>query len=108
MENNTTILSLERYNELYDLEKKTKEGKILAIYERYGYGGRSTDRYYYTDNEIIEQLQKSNEGLTKRIDALENELSRRPPMAVAKQGIPTLDDVRKMSYWEFRKWRQFK
>lgn len=85
MAKDTVTLSIEEYNRLRDFEREVKSGKVLSIAM-----GFSTFINYYTENSIIECLINDNNELRK--DRLYNG--------------KTIYDVKKMSIWEFLKWRK--
>jgi len=112
METNTVLLKVEDYNELRDLKKNIKEGKILSVSESWGSFGEfrsSSSVTYYTENEIIETISKENESLKERNSELEtkiDELEKTIEKSVFTEPKEiTINDLKKMSYWEFRKWR---
>ncbi len=95
MKKDTVLLALENYNELRDykkeVEKSREESKFAVIEERW------TDMFtsgytckYYTDNEAVLDFEKRNKELTD-----EN-----------KELKAKINDLKKMPYWEFRKWRK--
>jgi prefoldin subunit 5 len=104
MEKNTVLLDIERYNELYNLEKKIKEGKRLVI--EIDSGSRIHEyKYYYTDEEIAkelrdhcEKLEKENEKLGEKIEEAERKIPE------TEQQL-TVEYLKQMNYWQFKKWK---
>lgn len=94
MEKNTVLLSLEDYNGLRDFEKKISEGYI----EVYGNCGLRT--YYTTKDKAIKEIAAHNKDLKDKIKELEN------PTQKIESSIIVLRRVKKMSIWEFMKWRR--
>ena len=97
MKKDTVLLAVEKYNELRDFKKKVeeslKESKFAVIEERwgssFGFCGGYT-RKYYTENESIIDFETRNKELEAKIE---------------KFGLKKpLNDIKKMSYFEFRKW----
>jgi hypothetical protein len=86
MDKNTVILSVEDYNELRDFKENANNGKTLITIRAYGFSGENIYREFYTDNEIIEQLSKSNNELKKELFEINN--------------------IARMNCYEFRKWRK--
>ena len=94
MEKNTVLLSVEDYNELRDFQKKTSEGYI----EVYGNCGLRT--YYTTKDEAIKEIAAHNKDLKDELYELQN-----PPPKV-EPSIIKLRRVKKMSIWQFIKWKR--
>ena len=112
MEKNTVLLEVGRYNELYNLEKAINEGKTKVVQKIFDYSVRSEYIYYYSENEIIDSLTKEVEDFHKEVKHLESQLEKTTKkLEIAENKLPkpnkqfTLDEVRKMNYWQFRKWR---
>jgi hypothetical protein len=90
MEKDTVLLAVEKYNELRDFKQKMEEGKTLVIIDhRWTYSKK-----FVTESEAVKIVVQDNEVLQKKLDEL-----------TAPKEI-TLNDIKKMSYWEFRKWRK--
>lgn len=104
MEKNTVLLEVERYNELYNLEKAIKEGKKLVIERSYGYGAREY-KYYYTEDEIITELKTRVEELGKENNKLEEKLKDAERKIPEPEKQITIEDIKQMNYWQFRKWK---
>ena len=123
MEKDTVLLAVEKYNELRDfkkeVEKSLKESKFAVIEERwssFGFDGGYT-RKYYTESEIVLDFEKRNKELetkNKELETKNKELetkNKELETKIERFGIKepkeiTLNDIKKMSYWEFRKWRK--
>jgi hypothetical protein len=90
MEKDTVLLDVEKYNELRDFKQKMEEGKTLVIIDtRWDYSKK-----FVTESEAVKVIANDNNILRKEIEKL----------TVLKE--ITLNDIKKMSYWEFRKWRK--
>lgn len=104
MEKNTVVLNVERYNELYDLEKATKAGKRLKLETHYRYG-TSSYTYYYTDDEIAKELRDKCEKLEGENKKLEEELKRVEKKIPTPMAEMTIENIKQMNYWQFKKWK---
>ena len=87
MTENTVLLSLARYNELRDFYNGIKEGKFMVV------DSYCNNIYYLEEKEVIQSLKNDLRKLQKEYYAL-----KRPDEK-------TIDDVKKMSLWQFLKWR---
>jgi hypothetical protein len=90
MEKDTVLLAIEKYNELRDFKQKIEEGKTLVIISGCNYYRKD----FITTEKALEEIAAANKLLQK-----ENEELRKPKEI-------KLNDIKKMSYWEFRKWRK--
>ena len=93
MEKDTVLLAVEKYNELRDFKQKIEEGKTIVIVSGWNYYNKE----FITTEEAVEQIAKANKLLKKENEDLRN---------TNKPKEITLNDIKKMSYWEFRKWRK--
>ena len=93
MEKDTVLLAVEKYNELRDFKQKIEEGKTISIVT----GNWNYTKTFITTDEAIKSIAQTNEDLGKEIERLKN---------LNKPKDLTLNDIKKMSYWEFRKWRK--
>jgi hypothetical protein len=90
MEKDTVLLDVEKYNELRDFKKQMQEGKTLVITDtRWTYR-----KEFVTESEAVKEIANDNAILQKEIERLTT------PKEI------TINDLKKMSYWEFRKWRK--
>ena len=94
METNTVLLSLEDYNELRGFKEKISKGYI----KDYSNFSRT---YFTTKDKAIKKITDLNKELHKEISRLEFELGNKE---IAKDICIT--DIRKMSIWQFNKWRR--
>jgi hypothetical protein len=108
MEKDTVLLAVEKYNELRDFKKEVeesrKESKFAVIEERWGgfIGGGNTLKYY-TENEAVADFEKRN----KELETENKELKAKIEKSGIKEPVEiSINDLKKMSYWEFRKWRK--
>jgi len=87
MTENTVLLNVEKYNELRDFYNGINEGKFVTIDSCY------SRVYYIEEKEVLESLKN-------KIGRLEKELNN-----FKKPNEKTINDVKKMSLWQFLKWR---
>ena len=92
METNTVLLDVKTYNGLRDFKREIEEGKTLRIQ---GHGYYSQE--FVTTEKAIEIIAELNQSLSKEIERLRN---------INKPKETTFEDIKQMSYWEFRKWRK--
>ena len=93
MEKDTVLLDVEKYNELRDFKQKIEEGKTICIIT----GNWSYSKTFITTDDAIKSIVETNKELGKEIERLKN---------INNPKEVTLNDIKKMSYWEFRKWRK--
>ena len=108
MEKDTVLLAVEKYNELRDFKKEVeesrKESKFAVIEERWvGMFGGGYTRKYYTENEAIFDFEKRNKELEAKNKELEAKFEK---LGIKEPKEISINDLKKMSYWEFRKWRK--
>jgi|GEM_PF-3057827 len=114
MEKDTVLLSVEKYNELRDFKKETEEarteGKSYVITESWGgwISGSGYSKKYFTDNEIVEDFDKRNKALADEIKELKSQLEKKDEECKKKHEPKemTLEDVKNMSWREFKKWKR--
>jgi len=99
MEVNTVVISLDRLKELFLAEKKVNEPRSKTIVIERGWG------YSFiveTDDACIEKLANDLKDAKEKIDKLKDELKN------PKEGVIeiTIEDVKEMNYWSFRKWKR--
>jgi len=87
MTENTVLLNVEEYNRLRDFWNGLEEGKFVSIDY---YHNRV---YYMKETEVLEKLKD-------RIAEQKKELN-----SYKKPNEKTVEDVKKMSLWQFVKWR---
>ena len=99
MEVNTVVISLDRLKELELAEKKVNEprSKTIVIERGWGY-----DFVVETDDECTEKLANKIKTQQEEIEKLKEEIEN-PKNEEVKI---TIDDVKKMNYWDFRKWKK--
>lgn len=108
MEKDTVLLAVEKYNELRDFKKEVeesrKESKFAVIEETWGgFVGGGYSIKYYTENEAVLDFETRN----KELEAKNKELEAKIEKAGIKEPVEiSINDLKKMSYWEFRKWRK--
>lgn len=90
--NNTVILDLETYNDLRDFRDGIqRNGAITVFYEWDCWGQR-----LYTESEAITSIARANEKLKAKMEELKHPDKKQP----------TIEEIRKMSWWQFRKWKR--
>lgn len=100
MQKDTVLLDVEKYNELRDFKQKIEGGKTIVIVS----GWKYYDKKFITTEKAIELIADANKLLQK-----ENELLQKENKELRNANNPkekSLSEVKKMSYWEFRKWRK--
>jgi hypothetical protein len=102
MDKNTVLLSVDDYNKLRDFKKKITDGKILVDYQFLGGVYRNEVRYY-TDDKVIEELHLRNKSLKEEIKYLQNRIN---DLQNPKPKETTIDEIKKMSVWQFLKWKK--
>ena len=93
MKKDTVLLDIKKYNELRDFKQKIEEGKTIVIVS----GCKYYNKEFITTEKAVEQIAEANKLLQKENEDLRN---------ANKPKEITLNDIKKMSYWEFRKWRK--
>jgi len=87
MEVNTVIISLDRLKELELAEKKVNKPRSKTIVIERGWGSSF----------IVKTDDESAEKLANKIKAQQEEI---------EKVINTIDDLKKMNYLDFRKWKK--
>ena len=62
-----------------------------------------SNTYYYTDDEVAVELKEREKQLTEEISRLKEKLTETKLPEPIKE--LTIEDVKKMNYWQFRKWK---
>jgi hypothetical protein len=96
MEKDTVLLNVETYNELRDFKKEIEDGYTYRVY--IGMWGSSL-RFIGTD-EALEEMGQKLEEKQKEINELKK-LSKKEP----SKKEPSIDEIKSMSWWKFRKWK---
>jgi len=110
MEKNTVILDVATYNELRDFKEKTiKEHGCIICNSSY-----SGSYAYISTDEAVKKISETNVRLKSELNlkcdqiqilSIElAELKRNTKDCVGSVKI-SLDDVKNMSFWQWRKWR---
>ena len=99
MEANTVVISIDRYEEFKLAEKKLNEPRSKTIIITAGWGYNYTIE---TDDKCVEKIANDLKDAKEEISKLKEEL-KTPKVEVIEI---TVDDVKAMSYWEFRKWKR--
>lgn len=90
MEKNTVTISLEDYNHLRDFESEVRKGCTFLRW-RGGYYGQ-----YLTKDEAVISIMRECELLQIEIEKLKT-TEKKPDLQIS--------DIKKMSIWQFLKWR---
>jgi hypothetical protein len=99
MEANTVVISIERYEKLKLAENKLNEPRSKTIIVESGWGYNYTIE---TDDECAEKMANDLKDAKEEISKLKEELE---TLKLEVTEI-TIDDVKEMNYWEFRKWKR--
>lgn len=95
---NTVTISVEKYDELKEIERKSKEPRkhTVVVFESHGLLGYKN--MVSTDKESVKVLAEELKTANERIKELEN----------PKPKETTIQGVSEMSIWNFMKWRKEK
>ena len=113
MEKNTVLLSLERYNELRDFETNIKKDNTLVLESWREYDIKK----FVSTNSLLKAAVEEANKFHKEFEKLEMELKlTKQELEKACKLIPktedkkeiTIEDIKKMSYWEFKRWKKNK
>ena len=100
MEQNSVVISIDRHQELLEIEKdKNKPRSKSILIER----GMLYNLRLETDDEVTEKLAIELKEARAEIKKQKEEMSdmiKKPSLEI------TIDDVKKMNYWDFRKWKK--
>lgn len=99
MEVNTVVISLDRLKKLESAEKKVNKPRSKTIVIERGWGYNFVVE---TDDECAEKLANKIKKQKEEIKKLKEEI-KNPKREEVKI---TIDDVKKMNYWDFRKWKK--
>ena len=111
MEKDTVILSLVDYNKLREFKEKVEQDYVV---EKVYWYGQDSYKYFTKDSAIktiIEDFNNKKKHFDELVVKLKEsedalyELKKLVPNKPIKKD-PTLEDIKKMSYWEFRKWKK--
>lgn len=91
MEKDTILLNVETYNELRDFKKEIEHGYTYRV--DFGYWGNSIT--YVSTDEAIKEMSQRLETLKKENEDLKNPDKKQP----------SIDEIKAMSWWKFRKWK---
>ncbi len=108
MEKNTLLIDIEVYNQLRDFKREMELGNTLMVYphsiqSNYEQYHPIISRYITRDEavkEVVDENNKLNDEIEKLKSQIEKLKSQNKPKEIS------LSDVKKMSLWEFRKWRK--
>ena len=97
MEVNTVVISLDRLRELELAENKVNEprSKTIVIEQQ-----MFTKFIVETDDECTEKLANDLKDAKEEICELKDKLENPKEVKI------TIDDVKEMNYWSFRKWKR--
>jgi hypothetical protein len=92
MEKNTINLSVEDYNEMRDFNEAIKKGNSVRVF--WGYNGY--ENKFYIKDEAVKIIAEANAKLKKEIKELSN----------PEKKQPSFEELKEMSWWQFRKWKR--
>jgi len=102
MEANTVVISIERYEKFKLAENKLNEPRSKTIIIQAGWGYNYTIE---TDDKCAEKMANDLKDAKEEISKLKEELETlKEELETLK--VDTIDDVKAMNYWEFRKWKR--
>ena len=109
METNTVVLSLSDYNELREFKEKMEEGYTYNLSKPYVQSSIWSINSsvfepvkYITTDMAVKKLLDRNDKLSAINDELNNEVNR------LMNSRPNIDELKRMSIWEFIRWRKTK
>jgi hypothetical protein len=115
MDKDTVVIDLSVYNALRDFKKSVEENKIpckhywgeVCLYER------NYELEFYSFDEVLKilsgenkRLSESNTNIIVEGNKLKKENDYLKQFAPKEKESISIDDLKKMSYWEFRKWKK--
>jgi peptidoglycan hydrolase CwlO-like protein len=106
MEANTVVISLKRYEKFKLAENKLNKPRSKTIIIESGWGYNYTIE---TDDGCAEKMANDLKDAKEEISKLKEEISKlKEELETLKVEVTeiTIDDVKKMNYWEFRKWKR--
>jgi hypothetical protein len=107
MEANTVVLSLPEYNNLRDFKTNLEKGntyRYTSYQQISNYASIQINNFVTTD-EAVKVVTQANEVLSDRITELVTE-NQNLQQGIVKGWDKEIDKVRKMSIWQFLKWRK--
>ena len=93
MEKNTINLSVEDYNEMRYFNESIKKKNCIRVF--WGWGDRYGTEIYSTE-EAVKIISETNVKLAEEINKLKN----------PEKKQPSFEELRKMSWWQFKKWKR--
>jgi len=99
MEKDTVILDIKTYNELRDFKKEIEANNTMVISSSMaisssGLVGYPMLKTFISESTTVKEIAQENARLKEQIEELKN------------QKEPSIYELKRMSYWEFRKWRK--
>ena len=109
METNTVVLSLSDYNELREFKEKMEEGNTYMLPQPHthssvwttNYGLIPSAKYITTDMAVRELLDRND-----KLSAINEELANK--CYLSNNSRPNIGELKRMSIWEFIRWRKTK
>lgn len=101
MEAGAVVLSLEQYNLLLDCKKALEEKKIIVVNSEKSYGEQTR---YMTNEKAVEEIALENKALEETMNKANDTWQKTRSVNYTLEN--ELEKVKKMSYWQFRKWRK--
>lgn len=109
METNTVVLTLSDYNELREFKEKMEEGNTYRLNQPHTYSSAWTTNYglipsakYITTDMAVRELLDRNDKLSAINEELANKYH------LSNNSRPNIGELKRMSIWEFIRWRKTK
>lgn len=93
MKQNTIILNVDDYNEMRDFNKNIKKNNLVRV--SWGWADAIVSEIYTKDEAVI-KLTETNIKLAEEINKLKYPV----------QQELSINKIKQMSWWEFRKWKR--
>ena len=106
MEKDTVILNIKDYNELRDFKEYIERNYTIEV-KSYKYN--IAIKYISKDEavkQITSELNDKIDAHKKETDELISKIRELEQRANTTHKEITIDDIKNMSYWEFRKWKK--
>tara|TARA_R110000796_G_scaffold97757_1_gene204989 strand:+ start:1324 stop:1608 length:285 start_codon:yes stop_codon:yes gene_type:complete len=92
MEKNTINLSVEDYNKMRDFNEAIRKENCVRVFM----GWHNREEQVCTKDEVVKLIAEANVKLKEKINELKNHEKKQP----------SFDELREMSWWQFRKWKR--
>lgn len=105
MENNTVILDIEEYNKLRDFKKSIEAGEVCLIANINLFSQKMGEWKFYKAEKLDKIIVAENIKLSASLSA-EKTRNAKLIEQIQSNKTKTRDELKKMSIWEFRKWKK--